>query len=118
MVAVVLVGALTLSSCGDGTEPVEEWEAIWRSTVATVTEASTADLGGDQCQDLLGYLRVQRTVLTPVPLEDLSTPFDGWFSEAEAVLFACDLGSEATQESLLTLEALEAEVDAVLEVEA
>lgn len=94
-----------------------EWETIWKKTTATVNEASAADFTTEQCQDLLGYLRVQRTVLNPVPLEDLRTPVDTWFNEAEAIFFECDLDGAAAQESLLTLEAVEGEVDVVLEVE-
>ncbi len=116
-VVIGLVLALVVTGCGDKTEPVDEWEAIWSSTVATVAQASTSDLASDQCQDLLGYLRVQRLVLAPVPLDDLEQPIDSWFTEAEGIFFECDLSGDATQSSLLTLEALEGEVAVVLEVE-
>ncbi len=66
---------------------------------------------------MLAYLRVQRTVLSPVPLDDLEAPVDRWFREAEGVFFNCDLDDEAAQESLVTLEAIEGEIDAVFEVE-
>jgi hypothetical protein len=109
--------ALAATACGDETDPSDGWEPIWRNTIATARQASTPDLASEQCQNLLGYLRVQRTVLTPVPLEDLEEPVDRWFTEAEGVFFECELGGDAAQDSLLTLEAIEAEVDAVLEVE-
>lgn len=115
--AIGLIVALAVTGCGDKTEPADEWEAIWSSTVATVAQASTSDLASDQCQDVLGYLRVQKTVLTPVPLDDLEQPFDSWFTEAEGIFFECDLSGDAAQSSLLTLEALEGEVAVVLEVE-
>jgi hypothetical protein len=115
--AIGLVVALIVAGCGDETEPVREWEAIWSSTVAAVAQASTSDLASDQCQDLLGYLRVQKTGLTPIPLEDLEEPINSWFAEAEGLFFECDLSGDAAQTSLLTLEALEGEVDVVLEVE-
>lgn len=85
--------------------------------MATVAGATGGDLTPEQCQELLGYLRVQRTVMTPVPLEDLQTPVDTWFNEAEGIFFECDLDSDGAQDSLLTLEAVEGEVDIVLEVE-
>jgi len=114
---IVLAFALASTACGDRTEPVDDWEAIWRNTVATVAQSSTPDLASEQCQDLLGYLRVQRTVLTPVPLDDVEAPVDRWFIEAESLFFECELSGDAAQTSLLTLEAIEGEVDAVLEVE-
>ena len=117
MCAITLTVALTVTACGDGAEPPSEWETIWRNTVATVAAATDGDPTPEQCQDLLGYLRVQRTVMTPVPLEDLETPVDTWFTEAESVFFDCDLDSDSAEESLLTLEAVEGEVDIVLEVE-
>jgi hypothetical protein len=117
-VLVIALGiALAATACGDETDPIDEWEPIWRNTIATARQANTPDLASEQCQDLLGYLRVQRTVLTPVPLEDLEQPVDRWFTEAEGIFFECELSGDATQDSLVTLEAIEAEVDAVLEVE-
>ena len=118
MVAVAVLTAMVATSCGNGSGPVDEWETIWRNTVSTVTEATTSDVTPDQCEDVLGYLRVQRTVLTPVPIDDLETPIDRWFSEAESVFFDCDLDGDAAQESLLSLEALQGEVESVIEVEA
>jgi hypothetical protein len=117
VVAVGLVVALLVTACGDATEPVEEWEAIWNSTASAVAQASITEPDLDECQDLLGYLRVQRAVLAPVPLDDLEEPIDSWFTEAEGVFFECDLGGDAAQSSLVTLEALEGEVAVVLEVE-
>ena len=116
-VAIGLVVAVVVTACGDATEPVDEWEAVWSSTVSTVAQASTSDPGTEECQDVLGYLRVQRVALAPVPLDDLEEPVDSWFTEAEGIFFACDLSGEAAQSSLITLEALEGEVDVVLEVE-
>lgn len=104
-------------SCGDQSEPVDEWEVIWDDTIATVAEASTPDATQPECQEMLGYLRAQRTVLAPVPIADLETPVDGWFLEAESIFFECDLGGEKARDALLTLEALEGEVEVVLEVE-
>ncbi|HEU4319160.1 MAG TPA: hypothetical protein VFS66_03680 [Acidimicrobiia bacterium] len=108
---------VTATACGDGNEPVGEWERSWGDIVATVAGATDGDLTPEQCQDLLGYLRVQRTVVTPVPLEDLETPVDTWFNEAESIFFDCDFDSDRSRETLLTLEAVEGEVDIVLEVE-
>jgi len=115
--AIALLVALTITACGNGDEPASEWETVWRNTVATVAGATDGDLTPEQCQDLLGYLRVQRTVTTPVPLEDLETPVDTWFTEAESIFFECDLDSDSAQESLVTLETLEGEVDTVLEIQ-
>lgn len=106
-----------MTSCGDRPEPVDEWEVLWLSTVARVSEASTPDITRQQCEDMVAYLREQRTVVTPVPLEDLRTPVDGWFSEAEGIFFDCDLADSRVEESLVTLEALEGEVESVLAVE-
>jgi hypothetical protein len=116
-VVIGLVLALVVTGCGDATEPLDEWEAVWSSTISTVAQASTSDISTDQCQDLLGYLRVQRLNLAPVPLDDLEEPIDSWFTEAERIFFECDLSGDAGQSSLVTLEALEGEVAVVLEVE-
>lgn len=115
--ATALLTAFFATACGNGTEVASEWETIWGNTLSAFMEASTSAPSEEQCQDMLGYLRVQRTVLSPVPLEDLEPSVDRWFREAESVFFDCDLADEAAQESLETLEAIEAEVEAVLEVE-
>lgn len=112
-----LIAILFVTSCGGQPPPVSEWEVTWRNTVSTVQEASNPDTTQPECDDILAYLRVQRTVVSPVPLEDLETPVDAWFSEAESVFFECDLGGNAAAGSLETLRALESEVEAVLEVE-
>lgn len=114
---VTLTIAIAVIACGNETEPVDEWETIWDNTVAIVNEATAADPTSEQCQDLLGYLRVQRTILTPVPLDDLEIPVDTWFTEAEAMFFECDFDREGAEGSLLTLKAVESEVGAVLEVQ-
>ena len=75
------------------------------------------DITPQQCEEMLAYLRVQRTVLTPVPIEDVKRPFDRWFETAEGILFECDMGDEVVEERLLTLEALEDEIEAVLALE-
>jgi hypothetical protein len=117
LTALALLLGLVVTACGDGTEAASEWEAIWRNTTSTVADAITSDLTVEQCQDMLGYLRVQKTVLSPVPLDDLEAPVDRWFGEAEGIFFECDLDGEAARESLVTLEATGAEIEAVFEVE-
>lgn len=116
LAAILAAGLLTLTSCGDQPAPISTWEVTWHNTLSTVDEASTPDATRDQCEDILAYLRVQRTVLSPMPLDDLETPVDAWFAEAEAIFFECDLAN-ASQESLETLQTLEAEVETVLELE-
>ena len=113
----IAISILTMVSCGEQAPPVNEWEVTWNNTVATVAEASTPDATQSECDDVLSYLRVQRTVVSPVPLADLETPVDAWFSEAESIFFDCDLGSDTAAGSLETLQVLEREVEAVLEVE-
>lgn len=111
------ITVIFLTSCGSQPPPVGEWEVTWSNTVSTVEEASTPDADQQQCDDILAYLRVQRTVVSPVPLEDLETPVDTWFSEAESIFFECDLDSDSAADSLESLRALESEVQAVLELE-
>lgn len=115
--ATLLAAVVTLTACGQQPTPLSEWEVTWRNTLSTVEEASTPEITQQECEDILAYLRVQRTVVSPVPLEDLETPVDDWFAEAEAIFFECDLADDATQGSLETLRALEAEVETVLELE-
>jgi hypothetical protein len=111
------VAILALTSCGEQAPPVDEWEVTWNNTVSTVEEASITDATQEDCDDILAYLRVQRTVVSPVPLEDLETPVDAWFSEAESIFFDCDLAGDAARRSLETLQALQGEVAAVLDLE-
>lgn len=115
--SLILISILGLTSCGDQPPTVDEWEVTWTNTVSTVEEASTPSATKRQCDDILAYLRVQRTVVSPVPLADLETPVDAWFSEAESIFFACDLSGDAAGQSLETLQALQGEVETVLEVE-
>lgn len=117
LIIVSLVAGLALTSCGEQPAPLSEWEVTWFNTVSTVDAASTANATQRDCEDMLSYLRVQRTVVSPVPLEDLEVPVAAWFSEAESIFFDCDLGSATADDSLETLRALENEVEAVLEVE-
>lgn len=112
-----LIAILSLTSCGDEAPPVNEWQVTWNNTVSTVEEASTPDATQEDCDEILAYLRVQRTVVSPVPLEDLETPVDAWFSEAESIFFDCDLAGDAAAQSLETLQALQGEVETVLEIE-
>jgi hypothetical protein len=112
-----LIAIVAATSCGDQTPRINDWETTWNNTVSVVDEASIPNVTQDECGDILAYLRVQRTVLSPVPLNDLETPVDAWFAGAEALFFECDLADDAAQQSLETLQALQGEVDAVLEVE-
>jgi hypothetical protein len=115
--AILLFATLSATACGGSRPTVTGWEVTWANTVAIVEEAVASDIAQQECDDILAYLRVQRTTLSPVPLDDLETPVDSWFSVAESVFFECDVTSDGAQESLETLQAVEAEVQAVLEVE-
>lgn len=117
LAATLLAAVLITTSCDGQPTPINEWEVTWRNTVSTVEEASTPDVTQESCEDILAYLRVQRTVMSPVPLDDLENPVDDWFAEAEAIFFECDLADDATRASLETLRALEAEVETVLDLE-
>lgn len=117
LLAALSIAGVVVVSCGGQPAPVGEWEVTWRNTVAAVAEVSTPDITREQCQDLLAYLRVQKTVLGPVPLDGLETPVDRWLLEAESIFFECDLGGEDAEQSLTTLQSLQAEVETVLEIE-
>lgn len=113
-----VVYSLVLVSCGNGSLSLSEWELLWRDTVEQITELETQGITPSQCQETLGYLRVQRPALSPPPLEDLEDPLDSWFGLAEDAFFECRFGSETDKDRTFdTLRTYVAEVETVLTLE-
>ncbi len=114
--ALILIASL-LTGCDDQPLPLDDWEDAWRETASNVEQRADPSITVEECEDVLAYLREQRSVLAPVPLEDLETPIDSWFAETESIFFDCDLASATARESLASARALEGEVDVVLSLE-
>ncbi len=111
--AMMLVLLTTLSACMERPMSLEEWEREWTATVERVESAHLEEAGARDCEEALAHLRDRRPELTPAPLDDLQRPVDSWFTLAEGIFFEC----EFPEVDLESMDALEAEVEAVLDLE-
>lgn len=114
---VALAITLLIGSCSNQRLDQEGWEETWRQTVARVEEAEAAVIPEQRCQELLAFLRTQRDLLDPPPLERLDVPVDTWFEIAEASFFDCPPRGEEVDgwpAAFAELDVIEEEVEAVL----
>lgn len=114
--AAVGIVVLLIASCADQPLAVSEWHDRWQQVVDHVDDTLITELTQNECEETLGYIREERTGLTPPPLADLEAPVRAWFDQAEDIFFVCEveLGTGGTP---ATLQALEAEIEAVITVE-
>lgn len=117
MAVLALISLVLVTSCGEQPRPLGEWEIAWFDTTETVSQSAVPGTSVNECEEVLAYLRDQRLLLTPVPIDDLEEPVDSYFSETESLFFDCEFEGPRAEHSLETIEALQAEVETVLRLE-
>jgi len=117
---VVMVGAVALAGCGQGSRPtVGEWQPTWTSLVQAIpTQAELGDPADmDLCATTLGLLRERAPDLSPTPDMSADDAVADWLSIAETAFFECPPSSgEITSFAVAyeELRRLESEVNAGL----
>lgn len=119
-----LIGSLALvallTACGETRPTTEDWQSTWNSTVLLIPElASIEPAPSDSvCESVLVSLRTSEEDLFPTPSESLDPTVRTWFEVAEGAFFECPPGEPGGFASAYEeMETLEAEVDAVLDID-
>ena len=123
LATLLAIVALFLAACNDDGRPaVSDWQSVWADASTQLPTLSQIGNPPDRevCSHALGILRSIRSDLLPTPEPALDVAVTEWMTVAEDAMFECPPSSHkisGLQDAYAELEQLEAEVEAVLNID-